>query len=732
MYPEQKELRRDVMTIENAQQYLAKGFPIIPVPHGTKAPVHKDWNNLSITNENVAKYFSDAPQNVSVLLGKENSKLMGLDLDCPGARYFAGLFAPETGYIYGRKSNPESHWIYTVTDDEMTPMQFSHTQHGMLLELRGKGQASILPGSTHTEGELYEVVKDDLPAAVVYNDLYRAVALVAVCTLYALDYPVKGNRQNVALAVAGTLCKAGYPDNAVISAVYHVAKYVKDEEAGSRRQAAEDTVKKYRAGSPIIGFMGLKEQFSEITVNMFTKWLRFSETAEVDELIERFNQQYAYMVLGGNPRIVVFGFNYGTGEAEIDFMKLDAFKGLYRKDKICIGQSKRGPLYKSFAEVWLDHPDRRTYHNMVFLPGKTVPPTVYNYFQGFGLKPDETSSCQLFLDHLLRVVCKENEAIYLWVLAWLADIVQNPGAKAGTAIVLRGLQGTGKSIVGEYFGRIVKPHFLQVNNSRHLLGNFNAHQYGAIFALCDEAFWAGEKSGEGVLKDIITSHTMNIERKGVDVIKVPNCIRLLITSNNAWVVPAAGDDRRFLVLDVAEDVIQDHEYFSKLHEEMQNGGPAALLHYLLGYDCSGLNLRKPPQTEALIEQKIETLDAVGKCLYICLARGHIHPKGKFWPEQIEVEQFFDFCYEETKKARMLERSLQTKLGIGLKKYLGDIKKAKMILQGVDLETGVPYDTVVGLNKFQQTVYVLPSLEECRKRFTQNTGIPFVPEPPREE
>ena len=204
-------------------------------------------------------------------------------------------------------------------------------------------------------------------------------------------------------------------------------------------------------------------------------------------------------------------------------------------------------------------------------------------------------------------------------------------------------------------------------------------------------------------------------------------MRLFITSNSAWVVPAAVDDRRFFVLDVSDSKAQNHEYFAQLHDEMQNGGSAALLHYLLNYDYKDVNLRLPPQTAALIEQKLETMDTFGKFLFLSLDRGHYHPQGASWPEYVETTQFFNLCHADAKKNGMMEKSLSTKMGMGLKKYLGDIKKVKANLPGIDPDTGMTINTAFGVHKLQQTVYLFPPLSECRKRFTQVTGIPFTGE-----
>jgi hypothetical protein len=45
-----------------------------------------------------------------------------------------------------------------------------------------------------------------------------------------------------------------------------------------------------------------------------------------------------------------------------------------------------------------------------------------------------------------------------------------------------------------------------------------------------------------------------------------------MASNNEWVVPASSDERRYFVLDVADERAQDHEYFQAILDEAKAGG----------------------------------------------------------------------------------------------------------------------------------------------------------------
>ena len=100
-----------------------------------------------------------------------------------------------------------------------------------------------------------------------------------------------------------------------------------------------------------------------------------------------------------------------------------------------------------------------------------------------------------------------------------------------------------------------------------------------------------------------------LEYKGVDPIRIRNFIRLFVTGNPDWMVPAGFRDRRWAIFDIGEDQMQDNAYFAAIDEEMNNGGREALLHYLLNFDLTQVNLRVIPKTAALLDQQIESMDA---------------------------------------------------------------------------------------------------------------------------
>ena len=124
----------------------------------------------------------------------------------------------------------------------------------------------------------------------------------------------------------------------------------------------------------------------------------------------------------------------------------------------------------------------------------------------------------------------------------------------------------------------------------------------------DEAFYANDKKHASNSKILITSDTLTVEAKGVDVESAPNFVHLVMASNSEHVVSATQDERRFFVVDVGIEKQQETSYFREIANDLENGGYENLLHFLLAYQLSGYEVRAVPQTHALAEQTLQTAE----------------------------------------------------------------------------------------------------------------------------
>jgi hypothetical protein len=241
-----------------------------------------------------------------------------------------------------------------------------------------------------------------------------------------------------------------------------------------------------------------------------------------------------------------------------------------------------------------------------------------------------------------------------------------------------------------------------------------------LMLFADEGFWAGDKKAEGKLKDLVTGKKHPIEFKGKEPFWIDNYVRLLVSGNEDWVVPAAFEERRFATLDVGDEHREDYDYFQAIDEEMDAGGRAALLHHLLyEVDCSLVNLRQIPHTTALVEQKLQSANPEQSWWLDILHSGML-PGDWEGDGSSPSEMLFDHYVEHAKKKGVPRRSIETQLGMFLNKTVGDeLRRNKEAFKVFNFK---------GPQKFGQNspfyvtrrglVYHFPPLKECRDRFTQ--------------
>ncbi len=257
---------------------------------------------------------------------------------------------------------------------------------------------------------------------------------------------------------------------------------------------------------------------------------------------------------------------------------------------------------------WLRWPERRTYEGIELAPNapEVLPNGNYNLWQGFGVEP-KRGDWSLMRRHIENVLAKRDSEAVEYITNFAAWSAQHPGERAEAALVTRGDKGVGK---GAFFGalrRIFGGHGLQIFSRAHLVGNFNAHRRNCLFMFADEAFWAGDKQGESVLKGLITEPVFMLEQKGVDAVQWPNRIKLCMAANADWVVPASHDERRYAVFDISKERIGDRNYFRSLFAELDSGGIAAMLYDMLRMELGDWHPRHIPQTAALQEQKARSM-----------------------------------------------------------------------------------------------------------------------------
>ena len=425
------------------------------------------------------------------------------------------------------------------------------------------------------------------------------------------------------------------------------------------------------------------------------------------EYVETLNKEYFVSRLGGKTVVFRETYDLQLKRKLLEKSSFADFRNYYNNLKANVGTNRDGtPISSPLGNAWLEHENRRQFKGIIMSP-EGDEEGYYNLWRGFSIEPTE-GSWELIKRHIRNVICNSDKMLYRYVIRWLARLIQEPWTPGEVALVLRGGRGIGKGILANNMCRIFGQHSCSVRNSKHVTGNFNAHMDDCILLYVDEAFWAGNKQAESVLKGIITEPTLFIEPKNIDGKEKRNMLHVIMTSNNDWVVPAGSDERRFCVLEVSGRCKGKHKYFKALINEINNGGLAAMLYYLKNMDISGFEVRDVPNTDALIKQKLLSLEPVHSWWWQKLQDGELLP-GVGW--NIVLSQYlYDDYVDCAKKQGINWRGTQTLFGIELHKLL-PANWPKKRRQSSKNEFGI-----------RGNQYEFPSLTKCRKYFETFLGV----------
>jgi len=380
--------------------------------------------------------------------------------------------------------------------------------------------------------------------------------------------------------------------------------------------------------------------------------------AESAAKLAELNNRYAVVNEAGKVFVFQWRLDPVLGREVLDRIAFDDFKRMFLNRSIEIVNKKGEIESRNLAEWWLRHPRRRQFlGGVTFDPTDRAPPDYMNLWRGFAVEP-KPGDWSLMRDHILKVICAGDREHADYVLNWLARLFQHPEENGEIALVMRGPKGAGKSILGSYVARAFKNHGLQIMHASQLTGRFNDHLRDCCVIFADEAFVAGDRMHEGVLKGLITERMFPIEGKYKAVVTTKNMLHIIMASNHDWVVPASTDERRYAVFDVLDTRTGDRAYFRDLAHQMDHGGLAAMIWEMQHRDISNFEVRDVPQTAALAVQKTLSLPPLQQWWLEVLSRGYVL-KSRFgtpvfgdWHKgvatQLLVDSHRQWCFENRK------------------------------------------------------------------------------------
>ncbi len=472
-----------------------------------------------------------------------------------------------------------------------------------------------------------------------------------------------------------------------------------------------------------------------------------------DKALSYLAERYFLINVGG--KAVVGSFKHHAVQEKglmPQFMETPAFNKLTNRTvtwEVDDGNGGTEPKTGRAGREFLNWDSRPQFGDLGVWFSKTPPLGAMNLWQGWAVKP-KPGDWSLIEKHMREVVCDRDALSYQFLLGWCAKTVQNPDQPGEVVPVLIGGEGTGKGVFGRLMVKLAGAQGFHVTDPEHLTGKFNAHLRNCVVLFADEAVFAGDARQNSKLKGILTEPTLTIEDKFIPATSVPNLLHVIMASNEEWVVPAGLDARRYFVLNVSDARKDDDAYFKALYAQINGDCTAAFLHHLLHLDldahCAvhGLDLRRPPKTKGLAEQKALSLEPHMKWWYSVLATGVLNDwQGDYsttgptaawdkpWPDKIATKRLFDmyheFCDLDSRGLRQ-RRLSESQFG----KWLSNDLKLPggKNARGPRLSHGLPVDEqhrhggyeLIRANKAR--CYWLPPLAYARTTFEGLLGQPI--------
>lgn len=632
-----------------------------------KHPTTEGWAGAALDAAGLLRELQAYPEsNLGLRMGLQPSglALVALDVDDPEE---AKLLEAELGGLpetWTSASGRGFHLLFSVPVDSLARMTSFTRKSG--IDLRAEGTHVVSPPSRHYSGTEYRFAAMRPPAAlpaawlewILINSKPKVRDAVEVeCPLVRDDrwldrardhlrnMPVATPGDGVKLMNAAAVLMRGHlltraTADALLRAEWNIRCPVpwdldsKDDARNwEHRLDDAETKSQIEWGScrPIVGLGSYADHPDDVkaAARVAFQVVERADSVDVpapaappirsaDMWLEEMNRRHVVLTAIGGKCKVMSWVKTDLGEMPA-LSSFDDFKNRYMATYVPL-EGVEKPI--QLGGWWLRHPQRAEAESFCMQPGGG--PRVggrLNLWRGYAVQPREGE--WPLMRAFLRDVIAAGDATHLeYIWKWCAWVMQHPGERAETVLVLRGKKGTGKNTLFDQLCIMLGIHALTVTSPRHLTGNFNAHLHHCALLFANEAVPPADKAAEAVLKGLVTDATLAIERKGVDVEQSRNRLSVGMASNDYWCVPAGLDERRFAVFDVSDCRKQDQVYFGALHEELNNGGREAMLHALLTEPLGKWHPRsKPPQTKALTEQQTDSLRGAERDVHQMLSSG---------------------------------------------------------------------------------------------------------------
>jgi hypothetical protein len=148
---------------------------------------------------------------------------------------------------------------------------------------------------------------------------------------------------------------------------------------------------------------------------------------DINEKIDEINREYALVNLKGKAAVLYEAIDPDSLQVDVQFLTISDFHH-FHANQLMPNPDKNSRKRKIAAsKLWITSPERRQYKGVVFNPDLNEKfEGHYNLYRGLAVEPKK-GDWSLMEQHIKQVVANNFLPAYHYIMAWLAQMVQEPG-----------------------------------------------------------------------------------------------------------------------------------------------------------------------------------------------------------------------------------------------------------------------------------------------------------------
>lgn len=316
----------------------------------------------------------------------------------------------------------------------------------------------------------------------------------------------------------------------------------------------------------------------------------------------------------------------------------------------------------------------------------------FNLWRAHPLKPAKGSVAP-FLEHIAYLFPEEREARI--ALDWLAWQVQRPGEKVHWALLVQGIQGTGKSYLGRIMRLLLGERNVSCPTNDVIHEPYTAWQCACQLVIVEELMARGRLDLMNKLKPMITQDITIVRDMYKPAYSQPNVFNLLMFTNHEDAVILDKSDRRYCILfSPAEPRAPD--YYEALWT-WTLGNAGRLLSYFLARDLKAF---LPKAHAPMTEGKREVIGLSTPPLVAWIEEAVAEEKWPFMGDLVSVTHLLDIVPSSLKSfatAQGLSRALKMCGGrlLGQIRLKNEARVRVWAVRRVEVWEGATMETLAG-------------------------------------